>query len=97
MVSEVAQAALLCPSLEVAQTVVVATRSIHVSTGSDSGRLRRPLVVMVEPTEDWKPDDVSTDLRDWPRRCEGRYPLKQPLMRTGTVEVGLDILSQYST
>jgi len=75
---------------------VVATLPIHVSTGSDDGRLRRPRVVMVEPTEDRKPDDVSTDLRDRPRRCKGRYPLKQPLMRTGTIEVGLNVLPQYT-
>jgi len=43
---------------------VMATVSIHVGTGSDDGRLRHPLVVMVEPTENRKPDDVSTDLRD---------------------------------
>ena len=60
-------------------TVVLATLSIHVSTGSDDGRLRRPLVVMMEPTEDRKPDDVPADLRDRPRLCQGRYPLKQPL------------------
>ena len=46
---------------------VLATLFIHdVSTGLDGGRLRRPLVVMVEPTEDRKPDDVSTDLRNRP-------------------------------
>ena len=75
---------------------MLATLSIHVSTGSDDGRLRRPLVVMVEPTEDRKPDDVSTDLRDRPRGCAGRYPLKQPLMRTGTIEVDLNVLPQYT-
>ena len=51
---------------------------------------------MVEPTEDRKPDDVSTDLRDRPRGCAGRYPLKQPLMRTGTIEVDLNVLPQYT-
>ena len=55
---------------------VLATLSIHVSTGSDDGRLRRPLVVMVEPTEDRKPDDLSTDLRDGPRGCAGRVKWK---------------------
>ncbi len=75
----------------------VATRSIRVSTGSEDGRLRRALVVMVEPTEDWKPDDVSTNPRDWPRRCEGRCLLKQTLMRTGTIEVGRNVLLQYTT
>jgi hypothetical protein len=68
-----------------------------VSTGSDDGRLRRPLVVMVEPTDDRKPDDVSTNnLRNRPQRCAGRDPLKQPLMRTGTIEVGLNVLPQYT-
>ncbi len=43
---------------------VLATHSIRVSTASDYGRLRRLQVVMVELTEDWNPDDVSTDLRD---------------------------------
>ena len=75
---------------------LLATLSIDVSTGSDDGRLRRPLVVMVEPTEDRKPDGVSTDLRDRPRGCAGRYPLKQPLMRTGTIEVDLNVLPQYT-
>ena len=70
--------------------------SIHVRTGSDDGRLRRPLVVMVEPTEGRKPDDVATDLRERPRGCAGRYPLKQPLMRTGTIEVDLNVLPQYT-
>jgi len=51
---------------------------------------------MVEPTEERKPDDVSTDLLDRPRRCEGRYLLKQPLVRTGTIEVGLNMLPQYT-
>ena len=43
---------------------VLATLSIHVGTGSDDGRLRRPRVFMVEPAEDRKPDDVAIDLRD---------------------------------
>jgi hypothetical protein len=51
---------------------------------------------MVESTQDRMPDDVSTDRRDRPTRWEGGYPLKQPLMWTGTIEVGLNILPQYT-
>jgi hypothetical protein len=42
------------------------------------------------------PDDVSTDLRDRRRRCEGGYPLKQPLVWTGAIEVGFNVLPQYT-
>jgi hypothetical protein len=56
----------------------------------------RPLVVMVGPAEDRKPDGVSADLGGRPRGCEGRYPLKQPLMRTGTIGVGRNVLPQYT-
>ena len=51
---------------------------------------------MVEPTKDRNSDDFSTDLRDRPRCWEGRYRLTQPLMWTGTIEVGLNILPQYT-
>jgi len=63
---------------------VLATLSIHVSTGSDDGRLCRPLVIMMKPAEDRDRDDLSAALGDRPR-SGGRYPLTQPLMRPGTI------------
>ena len=77
-------------------TPVLATLSIHVSTGSDDGRLCRPLVIMMKPAEDRDRDDLSADLGDRPRSGD-RYPLPQTLLGPSAIEVDLDVRLQNAT
>ena len=70
---------------------VLATLSIHVSTGSDDRRLRRASVIVMKPAEDWTRYNLSANL--WGQsRFGDRYFLQQTLMGPGVIEVAFDVL-----